>query len=312
MDGAASHKRRLALVVGGTGQGIGAGIAAALARCGDVDVVVIGRDPGRGEMAISRLREICPSSQDSPAATFQFVSLDCYKLANVKTFCEKFKRDHPRLDFLVLAQGRAIFRQKDNGEGVDIKLAINYFSRVAFAVGLTECLDCSDDPRILTILSAGVHGPYRHYRDDFLLERHFSMKNAADAAGLYNDCGFDAIAREHPRWVVCHAAPGFVKTNWGLELPCCLRCCVTCVGGCAKSHEKAGELLSKALLGARFRGENGDGGFYTVGERSQNVSKTRIHDEAREVIWEATQRVLENTTVGSREAAEKEQKYFHS
>jgi hypothetical protein len=33
--------------------------------------------------------------------------------------------------------------------------------------------------RVLMVLSAGVHGPYTHYRDDPELKTKYSLKNAA-------------------------------------------------------------------------------------------------------------------------------------
>ena len=35
----------------------------------------------------------------------------------------------------------------------------------------------------------------------------YSLKNAADAAGFYNDIGLDCLAREHPTVAFVHAAP---------------------------------------------------------------------------------------------------------
>ena len=41
------------------------------------------------------------------------------------------------------------------------------------------------------------------------------------AAGFYNDLGLDSFARqpENKNVTFIHAAPGFVNTNWGTELP---------------------------------------------------------------------------------------------
>jgi hypothetical protein len=42
------------------------------------------------------------------------------------------------------------------------------------------------------------------------LERTYSIKNAADAAGFYNDLALDSLSRENPSISFQHAAPGFV------------------------------------------------------------------------------------------------------
>ncbi len=43
------------------------------------------------------------------------------------------------------------------------------------------------DPRVMSVLSGGVHGPYSSLKSDIALETTYSLKNAADAAGFYND-----------------------------------------------------------------------------------------------------------------------------
>lgn len=274
-------QRRLALVVGGTGNSIGSGIALALAKQG-IDVTVVGRSVERGNETLATLQAEA-LNQDQ---IFEFVSVDLFVLANVHKFCQDFRAKNQKLDILVLSQGRAIMSQKDNGEGLDIKLVINYFSRISIAIELAPLLDSSPSPRVLTVLSGGVHAAYKHYETDFELKSNFSLKNAADAAGLYNDTGFDSLSKEHPNWVVCHSAPGVVRTNWGLELNCCFRCmmgCMTCCGKCFKSPTKAGELLSTPLLDEKWKK-----GFYTLGQTSNHVSKTPVHEVARPVIWKLT------------------------
>ncbi len=51
----------------------------------------------------------------------------------------------------------------------------------------------------------------------------YSLKNAADAAGFYNDIGLDCLAREHPTVAFVHAAP--VRNERG-SIPS------LCGGGC--------------------------------------------------------------------------------
>jgi len=49
-----------------------------------------------------------------------------------------------------------------------------------------------------SVLSAGVHGVYSHLADDPGLKTHFSLKNAADAAGFYNDLGLASYSARYP------------------------------------------------------------------------------------------------------------------
>jgi hypothetical protein len=72
-------------------------------------------------------------------------------------------------------------------------------------------------------LSAGVHSPYKGYEEDIELKKKYSIKNAADAGGFYNDIGLDSLSLEHPNVGFIHACPGFVNTRWGTEFPAVVR-----------------------------------------------------------------------------------------
>lgn len=74
-----------------------------------------------------------------------------------------------------------------------LQLALHYYSRFAFAQCLAPLLQKSSDPRVLSVLSAGVHSPYKQYKEDTDLVKNFSIKNAADAAGFYNDLAVSAV-----------------------------------------------------------------------------------------------------------------------
>lgn len=54
-------------------------------------------------------------------------------------------------------------------------MVVNYFGRITAAFELASLLDASDDPRVLTILGAGLHKPYPHFKEDFAVKEHFSL-----------------------------------------------------------------------------------------------------------------------------------------
>ena len=98
------------------------------------------------------------------------------------------------------------------------------------------------------MLSAGVHGQYVHYADDFELKEHYSLKNAADAAGLYNDVAMDSLARAERSIAFAHAAPGLVATNWGKEMPGAIRALLSLIRPFALSLLDCCEFMSEPLL----------------------------------------------------------------
>ncbi|KAL3776059.1 hypothetical protein HJC23_008214 [Cyclotella cryptica] len=80
-------------------------------------------------------------------------------------------------------------------------------------------------PVVLSILSGGIHSAYTKYGTDPELRDHYSIKNAVDFAGFYNDVFFDRLAKQPSNRCInfIHAAPGFVASNWGTEMPAYIR-----------------------------------------------------------------------------------------
>ena len=78
-------------------------------------------------------------------------------------------------------------------DGNDQKITLHLWSRAAFANQLLPALRKSTMPGgsvVMSILSGGVHSPYQGYMTDPELKDTYSIKNAADMAGYYNDLFF--------------------------------------------------------------------------------------------------------------------------
>ena len=135
---------------------------------------------------------------------------------NIDSLCKTISEQQAGLDYLILSQGVASMNGfTATAEGIDRKLAVHYYGRMACINNLLPLLQQSNG-KVLSVLSAGVHSPYTN-RNDLSLKTNFSIKNAADAAGFYNDLTLDTISRQNPGISLHHAAPGFVSTNWGSE-----------------------------------------------------------------------------------------------
>eukprot|EP00048_Salpingoeca_helianthica_P015573 m.227462 g.227462 ORF g.227462 m.227462 type:complete len:323 (+) comp17220_c0_seq1:179-1147(+) len=272
---------RLAIVVGGT-SGLGEAIAERLARA-DVSVIVVGRSKQRGDEVVAKMSAV------SKTATHSFVPCDAAVLSNVEEFAKQFRASGRTLDYLVLTQGIATIQGRtETSEGLDVKLSVHYYSRVAFAQLLAPAMSTARDARVLSVLSAGVHSPFTGYKTDPELKTTYSLTNAANAAGFYNDIAAEMLAKEHPSISFTHAAPGAVKTNWGTEMPWYLRGPIRALQCLFRSPETAGEYLSSAIFDDEYRG-----GWFLMGQNAQHVSKTNIHDEARESVWAHTTQVLD-------------------
>lgn len=269
-----------AVVVGGT-DGIGKGIAMRLAR-GNCQVTVVGRNANRGKEVVDRLTNL--STADG--VEHRFVQLDASLIAECKRFAREFVGP---IDFLVMSQGIASLDGfSPTAENIDRKLALHYFGRAALALELAPRLAQSSDGRVLTVLSAGVHSDFAEFATDFDLSKDFSLRKAANAAGLYNDILAEQLHAEFPSLTVVHAAPGFVASSWGTDLPAYLRWPTRVFQLFATSIEMCGELLAPVFgRQAPFKGK-----WHLVDRKSGTVPKTSQHDAAKDIVWTKTKALL--------------------
>jgi len=280
---------KMSLVIGGT-NGIGRGLTIWLAEQGS-SVIVAGRSRERGQEVVEEMRAITQDIQPPP--TFEFAPIDMFLVADTNRFAEEFRRSHDRLDYLVITSGIATTQGRtETPEGIDQKLAIHYYSRVAATLNLLPLMEKTasegGDTRVLSVLSAGMHSPYAGYRQDPELKTQYSLKNAADLAGFYNDLALDSLAREHPSVTFAHADPGAVKTAWGSELNPFLRGLVRFVQLFFKSPAECARLIGPSLTSPDFRG-----GFRLLSSSGTPTTVTNLHEEAREFVWSHTKELLD-------------------
>lgn len=273
-----NNMMRTALVVGGT-SGIGHGIALALAKKGDITVTIAGRSQERGAEIVQQLNAASKSERHS------FRQVDAFDLNSVAKLADV------NADLLVMTQGMATTQgYTPTVNGIDQKLQLHYFSRVYLARLMASKMAQKPSPKVLTVLSGGVHSRYNKFDSDFELKDSYSVKNAADAAGFYTDAGFESLSKEVPSVTFCHAAPGFVNTNWGTEFPWYLRAAVRCMQPLGRSPEKCGELLTEGWLNLPSSEGNN---FYLMDQNGKVIADGIKHTaEERELIWSKTLELL--------------------
>ncbi|KAJ1537051.1 hypothetical protein HK096_004745 [Nowakowskiella sp. JEL0078] len=277
-------KGQHAIVVGGS-SGIGAGIAVRLAKA-QFDVTIIGRNESRGAEVVNEMK-----LQNSDGV-YSFVSLDCHLLSNIFGLSSKF----PRVDRLVLSQGVGTLQGRtETPEGIDQKLALHYYGRMAFIEEFAGKLRESSGPRVLSVLSAGIHSPYKDYKTDPELKSHYSLRNAADIAGFYTDLALEHLAEDplnKDKIVFAHSSPGVVDTNWGHGMPLLVRGLLYPLKKIAgKSRDDCGEfmcdfLLDKDVTPGELKLINQYGG-------PAKVCAVSDREEAKSFVWKHTLEVFE-------------------
>ena len=251
----AAISSKTAVVVGST-SGIGQAISHRLAEQG-WKVIAVGRHrEGRSQQILETLDAMTPSG-DAIATTshHEFVACDCFSLKDTQRATKEILEKHDTIDALVLTQGMATTQGfTPTVDGNDEKLSLHYFSRIAFSVMLLPALKKSTMAKgsvILSVLSGGVHSPYKYYQEDFHLKKNYSVPNAANAAGFYKDLAFDVLAKENPSVNFVHAAPGFVNTNWGTEFHPILRTVVRCMQPLGRKASDCAEFMVGPTIFAR-------------------------------------------------------------
>ena len=184
--------------------GIGKGIACRLAAEG-FQIIAVGRQKeGREAEVLDYLQQCTNSGTSSTNSSssnikHEFRPCNAFELSQVQQCSQDIVNDHRGIDALVMTQGMATIQGfAPTSEGNDEKLTLHYWSRAAFANCLLPSLRSSTNMQggsvVLSILSGGVHSPYSKYVDDPELKKNYSIQNAANIAGYYNDLFLDKLA----------------------------------------------------------------------------------------------------------------------
>lgn len=157
-----------------------------------------------------------------------------------------------------------------------------------FILGLLPLMNSSNSDtgaRVLSILSGGVHSPFID-RNDLELRKNYSIGNAANAAGFYNDLGLDVLSSQNPSISFIHAAPGFVRTEWGKSFPSYLKNPLRLMQSTlAKSPEDCAKCMVQGLTSSRFspftNKQNGETptNIHIMNEKGLSGSVTNAHTE---------------------------------
>lgn len=124
--------RPVAIFVGGT-SGIGAGMAQAFARHrnGDAHIILVGRNRTAAEEILASLPNLKVEGKEPK---YEFVECDVSLMQNVRKTTSELVQRLSKVNFLVLSPGIMTMQGRtETSEGIDVKLALHYYSRWRFA-----------------------------------------------------------------------------------------------------------------------------------------------------------------------------------
>jgi retinol dehydrogenase 14 len=201
---------RTCLVTGAT-SGIGKAIAAGLARQG-ADLVLVARDPGRGEAAVAELQ----AATGNPRV--ELLLADLASQASIRQAAEAYRRGHDRLDVLVNNAGGYWATRHVTPDGLEWTFAVNHLAYFLLTSLLLDLLRAAAPARVVNVTSsAQAFGDIR--LDDLQLERRYRGQAAYNQSKLANVLFTYELARrlEGSGVTVNCGVPGVTRTNFGRE-----------------------------------------------------------------------------------------------
>jgi NAD(P)-dependent dehydrogenase (short-subunit alcohol dehydrogenase family) len=196
------------VITGGT-SGIGQVAAEALAGMG-ARIVLIARDPARGEMAMTRLRA------KGPGAAHAIHYADLSRLAEMKRVGREIAAAEPRIDLLVNNAGAIFYRREVTEDGLELTLAVNHLAYFVVTHLLRDKLVASAPARVVSTSSTAHKGAKLDF-DDLQLRKGYSAFKAYGRSKLCNILFTRELARRlQGTGVTANCLhPGFVATRFG-------------------------------------------------------------------------------------------------
>jgi retinol dehydrogenase-14 len=199
---------KIVLITGGT-SGIGKAAATALAAMG-AEVVVTGRNRGRGEAALAEIRRASGSEKVS------LMIADLAVQAEVRKLADNFRERHDRLDVLVNNAGLIQSKRKETPDGIELTLAVNHLAPFLLTNLLLDLLEKSAPSRVITVSSEARRHAEIDF-DDLQSERRY---RAFPVYGMTKKANilftYELAERLEGTGVVANCVhPGGVNTNFG-------------------------------------------------------------------------------------------------
>jgi NAD(P)-dependent dehydrogenase (short-subunit alcohol dehydrogenase family) len=195
-------------VMSGATSGIGEVAAEELARRG-ARLVLVARDPQRGEATLAKLRACSSAAHCVHYADLALIS-------EMKRVAAEIAAAEPRIDLLVNNAGALFSARQVTADGLEKHFAVNHVAYCVLTHGLADRLFAAAPARVVNTAS-GAHYGARLDLGDLQMEKGYNGVEAYRRSKLYNILWTRELAR---RWagkgvtVNCFH-PGFVATRYG-------------------------------------------------------------------------------------------------
>jgi NAD(P)-dependent dehydrogenase (short-subunit alcohol dehydrogenase family) len=269
-------------VITGATSGIGKVAAEQLAGMG-ARMVVVARDPARGQALLARL------SADAPNVAHSLHVADLSRIGEVKRVAADIAAAEPRIDILINNAGALYSSRKLTEDGLERHFATNHMAYVVLTHGLRERLFASAPARVINTASEAHRSAHLDF-DDLQFANGFNGVTAYNRSKLCNILYARELAR---RWagtgvtVNCFH-PGFVATRFGDHAGGWLAVAVWIAKRFAISPEKGARTLVYLASSPEVANVSGD---YFIKSRRVSPSAAAADDPAARRLWAETARL---------------------
>ncbi|KAH0337340.1 hypothetical protein KCU81_g8145, partial [Aureobasidium melanogenum] len=207
---ASNLENLVAVFVGGTHGVAESTIRELFMRTTTPRAYIIGRSQEKAENLCKELEDLNPGSKAI------FINKDISVLKNVDDVCLELQHREKKINILFLSAGyMSLSGRNETPEGLDHKMAVNYYSRIRFIMNLmpelTEAGKNHELSRVLTVLAAGSEADID--MDDMDLRKNYTLHACLSHCVMMTDFMMEEFAKRHPQTSFSHSYPGTVKSG---------------------------------------------------------------------------------------------------
>jgi NAD(P)-dependent dehydrogenase (short-subunit alcohol dehydrogenase family) len=272
---------RTCLVTGAT-SGIGRAAARELARRG-AELVLVCRDPARGEETLAEIRE------DTANAKLSLLRADLSSQAEIRRAAQGFLESGRPLHVLLNNAGVVLMRRSETVDRIESTFAVNHLGYFLLTRLLEDRLRESAPARIVNVASDAHH--YAGGRldfDDLQSRRAYRVMQVYGKSKLANILFTRELARRLARSGVTANClhPGFVGSNFGKNNGLLGRVSMTVLRPFARSPEKGAETAVWLCESPELEGVSGE---YFFDKRPRRPHAAALDDEDARRLWEVSE-----------------------
>lgn len=269
------------IVITGATSGIGLCAALALARQG-ADLVLVGREPARGEAAVAAV------AGEPGGATARFVQADLLRRDELHRLAAILSA-LPRIDVLLNNAGAIFHRRAVTADGLERTFALNHMAYFTLTALLRERLAASAPARVVNVASEAHRGASLDFAD--LQNESYSWWRAYQRSKLCNILFTRELARRLGGTGVTANClhPGFVATRIGDDTGGVLRLATRVAKRLFALSPEAGAATPVYLASSSDVAETS--GAYFIARSPAAPSSAAQDDAAARRLWEASARI---------------------